>query len=55
MPARLVYERLFMIIDHPQPFLRTPNYFGFDRRRVQGPNHRGPVRGKDDGGPDTVH
>lgn len=53
--ARLVYERLFMIIDHPRPFLRTPNYFGPDRRRFQDPNHRGPFRRKDDGGPETVH
>ena len=53
--ARLVYERLYTIIDHPRPFLRTPNYFGPDRRRLQDPNYRGSLRRKDDGAADTVH
>jgi len=52
--ARLVYDQLFMIIDHSRPFLRTPNYFGPDRHRFQDLSHRGPFLRKDDGGPDTV-
>jgi CheY-like chemotaxis protein len=44
LTARGVIERLGQVVEHPRPFIRTPNYFGPDRRRRADPNHTGPWR-----------
>jgi CheY-like chemotaxis protein len=46
--AKNLLLRIQSIIDNPRPFIRTTNYFGPDRRRVQKPNYEGPWRRKDD-------
>jgi CheY-like chemotaxis protein len=44
-----VFQRLVAIIEQPRPFVRTPTYFGPDRRRQKksfsGPDRRRPRRG----------
>lgn len=35
--ARTVYGRICAVIEHPRPFVRSPNFFGPDRRRRQAP------------------
>jgi CheY-like chemotaxis protein len=35
--ADSVMRRLIAVIEHPRPFVRTPTYFGPDRRRKQRP------------------
>jgi PleD family two-component response regulator len=47
--ARAIVERLFQIIQHPRPFVRTDSYFGPDRRRKQDPDYQGPKRRSTDG------
>jgi len=42
--ARGVIERVTRVIQHPRPFIRTPTYFGPDRRRREDPAYRGPFR-----------
>ena len=38
--ARTVYSRICAVIEHPRPFVRSPDFFGPDRRRRQAPfNH----------------
>lgn len=44
--AKKLYSRIFSIIEHPRKFIKTPTYFGPDRRRKQDPNYRGPERRK---------
>jgi len=44
LTARGVVERISQVIDHPRAFVRTPNYFGPDRRRRADPNFNGPWR-----------
>ena len=34
---RSLYSRIVAVIERPRPFIRTPNYFGPDRRRRQIP------------------
>ena len=46
--ARAVVDRLNNVIFKPRPFIRTPNYFGPDRRRKDDPKHNGPWRRADD-------
>ena len=46
--ARAVVDRLNNVIFKPRPFIRTPNYFGPDRRRKDDPNHHGPWRRGED-------
>ena len=46
--ARAVLDRLSNIIYSPRPFIRTPSYFGPDRRRRQDPNFVGPWRRRTD-------
>ncbi len=41
LSAKELYRRLVWIIDNPPPFIRTPTYFGPDRRR----ENLGPPRG----------
>ena len=35
--ARAIYSRLCNVISNPRPFIRAPNYFGPDRRRLEAP------------------
>lgn len=62
LSAAGLYSRIIEIIDNPRPFVRTPTYFGPDRRRKQVP-FRGADRrkaaqadGADEGGltPDEI-
>ncbi|WP_372785230.1 response regulator [Phenylobacterium sp.] len=48
LTARGVVERIGQIIDHPRQYVRTPNYFGPDRRRRADPAFRGPWRREGD-------
>jgi two-component system chemotaxis response regulator CheY len=41
--ADSVLRRLIAVVEHPRPFVRTPTYFGPDRRRKQRP-FKGPDR-----------
>jgi two-component system, chemotaxis family, chemotaxis protein CheY len=41
-------NRLESVIHNRRPFVRTPSYFGPDRRRVNDPLYLGPWRRKDD-------
>jgi two-component system chemotaxis response regulator CheY len=41
--AEGVLRRLIAVVEHPRPFVRTPTYFGPDRRRKQRP-FKGPDR-----------
>jgi two-component system, chemotaxis family, chemotaxis protein CheY len=47
--SRSVFQRLVAIIEQPRPFVRTPTYFGPDRRRqnkpFDGPDRRRSKRG----------
>ena len=42
--AKGVLERIGRVVDNPRPFVRSPNYFGPDRRRRQEPGWPGPFR-----------
>ena len=42
--AKAVLERINAVIYHPRPFVRSPSYFGPERRRRQDPVHAGPWR-----------
>jgi two-component system chemotaxis response regulator CheY len=42
--ARGVIERITRVVDHPRAFVRSPRYFGPDRRRREDPSYRGPYR-----------
>ncbi|MBV9510282.1 MAG: response regulator [Caulobacteraceae bacterium] len=46
--ARGVIERISRVVENPRPFVRTPNYFGPDRRRRTDPDYPGPLRRKGD-------
>ncbi|WP_165190078.1 response regulator [Caulobacter soli] len=46
--ARGVIHRINLIIEHPRPFIRCPDYFGPDRRRRAEPGFRGPWRRQGD-------
>jgi CheY-like chemotaxis protein len=55
LTARGVVERISQVIDHPRPYVRTPNYFGPDRRRRADANYYGPWRREGDAAhPDSV-
>ena len=45
-PVRPVdlYNRLVTLIERPRRFVKTPGYFGPDRRRRQDPRYAGPFR-----------
>lgn len=45
--AQTLYSRVVSVVNKPRDFIRTPNYFGPDRRRRDDPNYRGPERRKD--------
>jgi DNA-binding response OmpR family regulator len=42
LTAKAVLERIQAVIYRPRPFVRTPNYFGPDRRRREDPGFNGP-------------
>jgi two-component system chemotaxis response regulator CheY len=42
--ARGVIERINRVVESPRPFVKTPTYFGPDRRRRDDPNYPGPYR-----------
>ncbi len=42
--AKKLYQRIKAIIETPRQFIRTPNYFGPDRRRKDDPAYSGPER-----------
>jgi two-component system, chemotaxis family, chemotaxis protein CheY len=44
LTARGVVERITLVVEHPRPFVRTPDYFGPDRRRRADPEFQGPWR-----------
>jgi two-component system chemotaxis response regulator CheY len=44
--AKALYERIFNVVANPRPFVKTPTYFGPDRRRGVNPNYVGPERRK---------
>jgi two-component system chemotaxis response regulator CheY len=39
-----LYRKFVAVIDHPRPFVRTPGFFGPDRRRLNDPRYKGPER-----------
>ena len=41
-------SRVTSIIEHPRAFIRTPDYFGPDRRRRDDANYKGPERRESD-------
>jgi CheY-like chemotaxis protein len=44
--ARSVYQRIYSVVEHPRPFIRSKTYFGPDRRR-QAKEHLGIERRAD--------
>jgi DNA-binding response OmpR family regulator len=51
--AKRLYQRVFSIVAHPRPFIKTATYFGPDRRRSTSANYSGPERRKG-GASDTI-
>jgi CheY-like chemotaxis protein len=47
--ARGVLSRISEVIENPRPFVRTPDYFGPERRRRADPGYTGPMRRASDG------
>lgn len=47
--AQTLLTRLEAVILHPRPFVRSPGYFGPDRRRTRTERYAGPFRRTDDG------
>ncbi|MGF1462046.1 MAG: response regulator [Maricaulaceae bacterium] len=45
--AKELWRKVQSIIDYPRDFVRTPNYFGPDRRRRSDGRYNGPERRKD--------
>lgn len=46
--ARGVIERISRVVENPRCYVRTPSYFGPDRRRRNDPDYTGPMRRKTD-------
>ncbi len=44
--AKKLYRKVSSVVNNPRPFIRTPTYFGPDRRRRHNPNYRGEERRK---------
>jgi two-component system, chemotaxis family, chemotaxis protein CheY len=42
--AKAVFDRIQAVIMRPRPFVKTADYFGPDRRRVNSPTYKGPFR-----------
>jgi hypothetical protein len=49
--AKGVLERLNRVVENPRAFVRTPDYFGPDRRRRSDPSYEGPKRRSSDAAP----
>jgi two-component system chemotaxis response regulator CheY len=49
--ARGVLSRITQVVDNPRNYVRTPNYFGPDRRRKADPDYTGPRRRASDNVP----
>lgn len=52
--AQDLYLRLLEVIERPRSFIRTPRYFGPDRRRQALPAYSGPKRRENDSGAQSV-
>ncbi len=46
LSAKTLMARVTAVIEHPRPFIRSPRYFGPDRRRGQTSDYKGPERRK---------
>ena len=46
LSAKTLMARVTAVIEHPRPFIRSPRYFGPDRRRRQTSDYKGPERRK---------
>jgi len=46
--ANGLFARIVAIVERPRPFVRTPTFFGPDRRRRTPKDYAGPFRRKDD-------
>jgi two-component system, chemotaxis family, chemotaxis protein CheY len=46
--AKSLMDRITAVVNHPRSFVRSPTYFGPDRRRRSDPAYSGPRRRKDD-------
>ncbi len=44
--AQDLHERIIQVIENPRPFIRSPKYFGPDRRRIDSSNYKGDERRK---------
>jgi two-component system chemotaxis response regulator CheY len=42
--AKGLYQRVFSVVAHPRPFIKTATYFGPERRRTSQANYAGPER-----------
>ena len=42
--AKGLYQRVFSVVAHPRPFIKTGTYFGPERRRTNTANYAGPER-----------
>ncbi len=51
--AKGLYQRVFSVVAHPRPFIKTATYFGPDRRRNTSSSYSGPERRKG-GASDTI-
>jgi two-component system, chemotaxis family, chemotaxis protein CheY len=51
--AKGLYQRVFSVVAHPRPFIRTATYFGPERRRTANANYAGPERRRG-GAADTI-
>ena len=46
--AKSLFLYIVATLEHPRNFIRSPNYFGPDRRRKDDTNYKGPERRKND-------
>ncbi|MCH7692469.1 MAG: response regulator [Proteobacteria bacterium] len=46
LSAKTLMARVTAVIEHPRPFIRSPRYFGPDRRRRESSDYKGPERRK---------
>jgi len=51
--AKGLYQRVFSVVAHPRPFIKTATYFGPERRRTTNANYAGPERRRA-GAADTI-
>jgi len=42
--SKSLYQRIYSVVMHPRPFIRTKTYFGPDRRRGMNAKYAGPER-----------